>query len=87
MNSPSDANAAIRQPSPEEVRENRRRANRALLKSFEALWDEYPEQRFGQLVKNLSRGPTPSGFEDIWGWKNADWSERITKMFWEGRRA
>jgi hypothetical protein len=37
------------------------------------LWEEFPDQRFGQLLMNLSRYPegavTPDGmFQDVWEW-------------------
>jgi len=58
-------------------RERRIRANHHLLAALAALWDQYPDQRFGQLVMNLAR--EPGGFADTWEWKHGEWSERIAK--------
>lgn len=55
--------------------ENRRRANHRLLDAIAALWDAYPDQRFGQLVMNLSR--VEGGFADTWEWKHGEWLDRI----------
>ena len=54
--------------------ESRKRANRALIEKLVSLWDIVPEQRFGQLVMNLSR--EPGGFADTWEWSHADWRVR-----------
>lgn len=60
-------------PSGEWTPENRRRANRRLLDALATLWDEVPDQRFGQLVMNLSR--TEDGFADTWNWSHQKWHE------------
>lgn len=62
-----------------ESQEQRRRANRILLDQLIALWDVVPDQRFGQLVMNLSR--EPGGFADTWEWSHADWRKRIEKEY------
>jgi hypothetical protein len=56
--------------------ENRRRANHNVLVALEALWDQYPDQRFGQLVMNLSRDPG-GGFHDTWEWHHQRWFDAI----------
>ncbi len=61
--------------------ENRRRANKHVLDALLALWDEYPDQRFGQLVMNVSR--EPGGFADTWNWSNGDWLRRIQQTYEE----
>jgi hypothetical protein len=62
---------------------NRQRANHHLIEAIMALWDAYPDQRFGQLVMNLSR--TDTGFADIWEWKHGKWFNRIgvTAEVWQ----
>lgn len=65
--------------SAAESQEQRRRANRILLDQLIALWDVVPDQRFGQLVMNLSR--EPGGFADTWEWSHADWRKRIEKEY------
>ena len=65
--------------------ESRRRANRYLLDALAALWDAYPDQRFGQLVMNLSR--TEGGFADTWEWKHGEWHERIGETAEKWRNA
>jgi hypothetical protein len=47
---------------------SRQRANRDLLTTLLVVWDQVPEQRFGQLVMNLSR--ERDGFADTWEWKH-----------------
>lgn len=59
-------------------------ANRRLLETLADLWDEFPDQRFGQLVMNLSR--TDGGFADTWEWNHTDWRERIDRA-WTAWRA
>ena len=59
-------------------REERIRANHRLLDCFVALWDSVPDQRFGQLVKNLSR--EPGGFADTWEWKHGEWFDRMIAL-------
>jgi len=49
------------------------------------LWDAYPDQRFGQLVMNLSR--TEGGFADTWEWKHGEWHERIGETAEKWRNA
>jgi hypothetical protein len=58
---------------------SRVRANELLLDAFEALWRTVPDQRFGQLVMNLSRAP--GGFADTWEWSNARWHEEIQRAY------
>jgi len=64
---------------PRWTRENRIRANHALLDAIAAVWDEVPDQRFGQLVKNLSR--EPGGFADTWEWKHGAWYDRLKDAY------
>lgn len=45
------------------------------LAAIEAAWLADPDQRFGQLVMNLSR--EPGGFADTWNWENSEWLRRI----------
>jgi hypothetical protein len=59
--------------------EARKAANRRLLDGLAALWDTVPDQRFGQLVMNLSR--TEGGFADTWEWKHGEWLERIQELY------
>ena len=54
---------------------SRQRANRDLLTTLLAVWDQVPEQRFGQLVMNLSR--ERDGFADTWEWKHGAWYEHL----------
>ena len=63
------------QPDAKETGANRRQANRVLVEALLGLWDRVPDQRFGQLVMNLSR--EPGVFPDTWEWSNADWHRRI----------
>ncbi len=64
---------------PQWTPENRRRANRQLLDCLAALWEVVPDQRFGQLVMNLSR--TDGGFADTWEWSHIQWSTRINDAY------
>jgi hypothetical protein len=70
---------------PDGNAESRKRANAVLLDAVRALWDANPEQRFGQLVMNLSR--EPGGFSDTWEWSNAYWHQRIQESYenWAAR--
>jgi hypothetical protein len=51
------------------------RANEQLLDALRETWAACPEQRFGQLLMNLSR--TPGGFADTWEWKHGEWYARM----------
>ena len=64
--------------APRWRQDDRRRANRALLDALEAVWSLCPDQRFGQLVMNLSR--EPGGFADTWEWKHGAWYDALTKL-------
>lgn len=55
--------------------------NRDVLRALGELWGTVPEQRFGQLVMNISR--EPDGFADTWEWSNDVWIERIVKTYSE----
>lgn len=55
------------------------RANRQLIENLMELWDLVPEQRFGQLVKNLTR-EKHGGFADPWEWNHAAWRVRIERF-------
>jgi antibiotic biosynthesis monooxygenase len=48
------------------------------LGALRALWLEFPDYRFGQLVMNLSR-PADGGpdFLDPWNWDDGEWLARI----------
>jgi hypothetical protein len=46
------------------------------LRQIEAVWEREPDQRFGQLVMNITREPDGS-FADPWNWENSEWSRRI----------
>ncbi len=61
------------------ARDGRIRANHQMLEGLGALWDQVPDQRFGQLVMNLSS--EPGGFTDTWEWKHGDWRERIEEAY------
>lgn len=61
------------------TRENRIRSNHRLLDAIRALWDEVPDERFGQLVMNLSR--VDGGFADTWEWGHGEWLSRITHKY------
>lgn len=54
-------------------------ANRHLLDALAGLWATCPDQRFGQLVMNLSR--VEGGFADTWEWSNARWHEEISVAY------
>lgn len=71
--------------APRWTREDRIRANHTLLDSLRALWDEYPDMRFGQLVMNVSR--EPGGFADTWEWGHQTWRERIDKTYYAWKDA
>ena len=58
---------------------SRRRANHSLLDAIQAIWDEVPEQRFGQLIMNLSR--EPGGFADTWEWRHGEWYGRCDQAY------
>ena len=68
----------------EQTLDSRRRANRHLIEKLIALWDIVPEQRFGQLVMNLSR--EPGGLADTWEWGHADWRLRMDEAWKEWAR-
>ncbi len=63
------------------TRDAQRRANRRLLDVLAAVWDEVPEQRFGQFVMNVSRDP--DGFADTWEWKHGEWHARLVRAYRE----
>lgn len=44
------------------------------LTSFEALWQRYPDLRFGQLVANIADG------DDMWNWEEEDWLRRMDEV-------
>jgi hypothetical protein len=46
-----------------------------------------PDQRFGQIVMNLSR--IEGGFADTWEWGHGDWYRRIEEAYrgWASPRA
>ena len=62
-----------------DAQDNRRRANHKLLETIGAVWDEVPEQRFGQFLMNLSR--IEGGFADTWEWKHGDWYTRMDAAY------
>jgi hypothetical protein len=49
--------------------------NERVLDALLALWTGVPDQRFGQLVMNLSR--IDGGFADTWEWSNETWIKKI----------
>lgn len=63
----------------------RQRVNRALLDALLAVWDQVPDQRFGQFVMNLSR--TEGGFADTWEWQHGDWHRRLDEAYRTWARA
>lgn len=48
------------------------------LPRLRELWHEHSDQRFGQLIMNLSR--TPDGFADIWEWDVPEFESRIRRF-------
>ena len=48
---------------------------RPFLAALGEVWERNPDQRFGQLVMNLSR--EPGGFADTWEWENDEWFQRM----------
>lgn len=66
-------------PAPRWTPESRKRANKSLVEAFLQLWDTDQDQRFGQLVMNLSR--EPGGFADTWEWNHGQWLERIGEYY------
>lgn len=57
------------------TRLQRRADNELVVDAIAVLWQRVPEQRFGQLVMNLSR--EQGGFADTWEWSNETWLRRI----------
>lgn len=55
------------------------RANRHLLDTLLAVWDQVPDQRFGQFVMNLAR--EDGGFADTWEWKHGVWLTKLDEAF------
>lgn len=46
------------------------------LDALAEVWSAYPDQRFGQLIINISsRGGY--GFGDTWNWEDDEWLARI----------
>lgn len=45
------------------------------LRALESVWKQHPDQRFGQLIMNLSRDQ--DGFADTWEWEEDDWLARM----------
>ena len=52
---------------------------RPFLRGLEALWEVVPDQRFGQLIMNLSR--EPGGFADVWEWDCSEFNRRIEEAY------
>lgn len=42
------------------------------------LWEEFPDQRFGQLIMNICRDEhNLLSFADPWEWEENEWRRRI----------
>ena len=48
------------------------------LQELELFWSQYPDQRFGQLIMNISR--VDGGFEDIWEWDVDEFRRRMVSI-------
>lgn len=50
------------------------------LERLGKFWKTVPDQRFGQLIMNISRN-NDNSFPDTWGWEEDDWEKKIEE--WE----
>ena len=49
---------------------------RPFLDLVAAVWEQHPDQRFGQLMMNVARCEDGT-FADPWEWENSEWRERL----------